>query len=148
MISRTEVLAPRTFAAGTYQMTARNVPDDVIAVVVIVPCCTSATPTIWSSASTFIDIQIEASYDAGATWVLGGRVRGNGGIVTWARDGSPFERPNMEALFRVRPGANRRLRGTVLIEGGSVLTGISIDFLTDPTDAATIKGRWRTDART
>lgn len=49
--------------------------------------CTTSTPTLWSQASTYVEVELEASADGGVTWRPAGGWGAYGGIHV-RRDGT------------------------------------------------------------
>ncbi len=86
---------------------------------------TTLTPLIWVNPSIIITVELEASFDGGATWVGAGGFSAHGGIglderVTPARE-VPFS-----GIRVPYPGRNAELRAFLTVSGGSPRTSVTI----------------------
>lgn len=84
--------------------------------------CTSASPTVWPSESQTIEIALDLSRDNGATFAPLTRFTAAGGI---ARDKAGNEAAFSQVLEPVGTGPQRRLRGTITVNGGPIRTAFT-----------------------
>lgn len=116
----------RNYQLGSRSFGPVTLPDGVSSITVSVTRCTSATPTIFSDPASKISIEIEASFDGGATWVSGGEFEALGG-VHMRHDGS--EGAASSATWTWPPGSGRRLRGSVTVSGSTIRTALTVEVV-------------------
>lgn len=115
------------YAEGTYTLPSSVVPSAARAVSFSIARCTSATPTIWPSASVKISVSLEVSIDNGATWRFLSGYTAEGGIV--GKNG--VEAPKSSFYVDLPSGVNRRLRGSLTITGGTLRSQAFVDVVTE-----------------
>ena len=94
--------------AGTIQIPASNLANNVTGYSLEIARCTSVDPSIWPDPLSLIELDMEVSLDNGATWA-GGAFTAYGGIDI--REGVEVLTSNIS--FDVPPGTKRKVRGTV-----------------------------------
>lgn len=85
---------------------------------------TTATPTFWS-AGVSISLDIEVSYDGGATWRDACGFTADGGIVGGKNGGEATE----SAVTCDLPAGVNRARVTLVITGGTLVSQLTVESL-------------------
>lgn len=104
------VLNERNYGPGTASFGPTAINDGLTTLEIAVARCTSATPTIFSSATAELTIVIETSVDGGATWQPWVTASVTGGIAT---DKNGNEVPTARVWGQFPTGTNRQMRGSV-----------------------------------
>ena len=104
------VLNERNYGPGTASFGPTAISDGLTTLEIAVARCTSATPTIFSSATAELTIVIETSVDGGINWEPWVTATVNGGI---AADKNGNQMPTARVWGQFPPGTNRLVRGSV-----------------------------------
>lgn len=123
-----EAVPMGNYPANSYALNSTPIPDNVTNIGIGVARCTSADPTVWPLASVSINASLEFSPNNGATWFPWGKYTAVGGIQL-GRGGVEVAEGSISQS--VPAGTNRRLRGTVLVAGGTIRTRVTVT-LTSP----------------
>lgn len=107
------VLPVANYAGGTRSIGPISIANDVTRVGASILRCTSGDLTLWPLPTQSIALDFEASYDGGQTWEEWFNASDVGGLVVSRRTG--VEIPAMEFEQSLRPGTNRRIRGTITL---------------------------------
>jgi len=119
----TVVVAPLAdYAAGTFTVNEFSVADSVSRFVVTIQRCTGATPTIWPSSS----VGFTASFDFfdGSQWIPNVFFLSDSGGI---RTSHAADVPASYAIWPFPAGAGRKLRGAVIVTGGTLRSSVSVD---------------------
>lgn len=120
------VLPLPAYSEGEHLIGERSIPD--IAGIVVgarILRCTTKTPDIWNNPDVKIELKAEASFDDGKTWMDGGGIGAQGGIhITRGGIEAPY------SIYRVNlpDGINRKVRGKIIITGGSAKTSVDLFY--------------------
>lgn len=117
-LSRTQAIPLADYPSGARALPETSVLDAATVFYFEIARCTSADPTIWPDAATTLSLDLEISYDNGATWRDWAGFQDGGGIVMF----KGAERAVSTLKAPMEPGANRRIRGTVTITNGPLRT--------------------------
>lgn len=112
------------YPVGTYSFGPVSVADDVTRIYLRIARRTTATPTIWPSASVAIRLDPEIEIDGVWRPYAGGQ--SVGGIVM-AKNGGELTHDVIGGY--VPPGINRRLRGSLTVTGGTLRSSADVELL-------------------
>jgi hypothetical protein len=97
-------------------------PDWVSVAEFHVERCTPEAPDVWPRADQTIDVDLELSFDGGATWQFAGHFGAFGGVHI-CRDGSVGK--TSAGRMKFTKGAGRQVRGKLRVGNGPVHTSLS-----------------------
>jgi len=116
--SRTRALNLANYPTGASQLPEATLPDWAVELTIEIARCTSAEPDVWPLRTTKLVFALEYTFD-GTTWLAWQRGESWGGIDL-NKLGVEIEYLTFSAPFT--PGVNRKVRGTLTIEGGPLRT--------------------------
>lgn len=122
-MARQVALPLGTYADGTHAFGPFNLQNSIWRLGADIQRCTTAEPTVWPNKSSTVAVTLELSFDGGATWQSGGGFTAEGGIHVKA-DGT--ELPYSSFRFPVPAGTQRRVRGTLTISNGPILSSVGV----------------------
>lgn len=125
-ITKTRSIPLGNYANGVYPFGPIATPNGLNAFKVSMGSCTTADPTIWPNASTVVALDLQFSYDNGATYTPAG---GNGasftgGIKVDTKTG--LEIPEKAYSVRFNPDEPDHFKGTITVTGGPVRTYVDV----------------------
>lgn len=125
-MSSVQVLPLATYPAGTYNLPATALADDVTKIGFQVQRCTTPAPTVWPNLADRISYVLELSYNGGSTWNNwfsgddgGGITKNKLGVEIGWMDVGPAD---------INPGTNRQLRGSVVFNA-NIRTSVTATVL-------------------
>ena len=109
---------------GSVDFGPRAVPNGLSGFDIRIGRCTTATPTLWVSSSTIVTIDMQFSYDGGATYTALGANSwsGGGGIVT----NRGVEIPESVVSWGFSPNEPNFLKGRITVTGGPIRTYLDV----------------------
>jgi len=108
--------------SGTNRYTG-TVPDGLTTAIILVERCTTDRPTLWSSASTVLEVSTSVSQDGGATWRPWCAFSASGGIYI-KRDATEARQSTMRCALPA--GTNRRIELMVAVSGPALVSEVSL----------------------
>lgn len=84
--------------------------------------CTTATPTFWPNTNQTIHVDLQFSYDGGASWQVANAFDSSGGIVTF--HGQEVAQSTGTWIYAPNP---THLRGQLIVTNGPVRTSVTVD---------------------
>lgn len=101
------------YPAGTFQLAQRATPNGLAGFDLRIGRCTTATPTIWPNASTRVTLDLQFSFDGGASWTpLGGNSWSQVGGIIVVRG---VEVPEDIVSWRFAPDEPTHVRGQITL---------------------------------
>ena len=120
------VLPMADYSEGEHIIPEQSIPDDSgMFIGAKIARCTTESPDVWDSHDVSITLETEASFDNGETWMNGGGIGGFGGIHS-TREG--IEMPYSVYRTGIPDGTNRKVRGKLVITGGSSKTSVDLFY--------------------
>lgn len=115
---------PVSIPVGSQTLGPFNVADNLSQFTLRIARCTTASPAIWPSPSTGVSLLCECSLDGGTMYQFIGGITSEGGIVAARGGGESFE-----TVFgtKLPPGANRKVRATLVVSGSTLNTNVTIE---------------------
>lgn len=114
-MSSVNILPLADYPSGSWTSPAVDVDDAVTEIDFSIQACTTATPDIWPSVDTVLDVVPEVSLDGGQTWNESGSSRGMvGGIHVFKGRELQF----LPSGGPLPPGTARKYRVTTVITNG------------------------------
>lgn len=109
-----------TYPNGTYQFGPVATPNGLNGFDIRIGSCTTADPTIWPNATTIVTLDLQFSYDGGATYTPIG-------ANSWSQGGGIFESHGVETPERVlswrfSPNEPTHFKGQITVTGGPIKT--------------------------
>lgn len=112
---------------GTVQFASRPYPNGMAGFDVRIGRCTSADPTIWVLPTTIVTLDLQFSFDGGATYTpLGAnRWQGGGGIIVQ----KGVEVAESVITWRFAPVEATHVKGQISVSGGPIRTYLDVTVL-------------------
>ena len=108
---------------GTQQLAAVNVTDGVNTVTASLARDTSGTPTLWTSASTTVQLDVEISFDGGSTWKYAFGCGSKGGILL---DRGGGQSTATTVTYVIPAAAGRKMRATFTVAGSTLTSTLTV----------------------
>lgn len=127
-MAKTRQLPLANYPNGTREFGPWAFPNGLAGFDVRIGRCTSASPTLWPNASTTLDLQLQFSYDGGATWTaIGANGTGprSGGIITQRG----IDLAEEVFSWRFSPDEPTHAKATVTITGGPLRSYLDLTVL-------------------
>jgi len=121
-----QLLPLGNYANGQQDFGPIDVADDVTEILFGIQRCTTATPTVWPSSSTTVEIIPQVSTDGGATYVEAGRTMNAGGIQTFKGTELAFSQSG-GSLPPPANGITRKYKVSTIVAGGPIRTSLKVD---------------------
>lgn len=114
-----------SYPNGTTTIPKTALPANSTQISLVLNRCTTATPTIWPNSTTTIAVDLQISYDGGASFVAAGGFTSAGGIV---HNLHGVDLMQSVGRWSLQAGATH-VQGTLVIAGGPMLTSGSVDIV-------------------
>ena len=113
-----------TYPNGTFQLAQRATPNGLAGFDVRIGRATLADPTLWASPTMTVTLDLQFSFDAGATFTpLGANSwTGRGGIVT----SHGVEQAESVLAWRFAPAEPTHVKGQITLAGGPIRSYLDI----------------------
>lgn len=119
-----EILPLANHPSGSWTSPAVDVDDAVTQIDFSIQSCTTATPLIWPSALTTLDVVPEVSFDGGNTWQENAPTRGmSGGIHVFKEHELAF----LPCGGLLPAGTGRKYRVTRIITNGPLRSAVTLE---------------------
>ena len=128
VITKTRSVPLGTYPSGTRNFGPLSLVNGLNNFDIRIGRCTTADPTIWANEATLVTIDLQFSYDAGATWTPVGTNSwtGSGGIKTIRG----VELPEEILSWGFSPDEPNAMKGTITVANGPIKTYMDVTIET------------------